>query len=507
MKNGPLTLLCLILIMSCTQKKQDTEKTHPTIFYPEVEQRTLIIGQINNYHKFTDIPKIIELSVNDITINNRHTYNLEIDGSGKFVFDIPLYNPTISYIYYGDFFISPYLFPNDTIFLKFDLYKNGNKLKAKAINYDEKHNEFQKNFKRFHQWIFYQNSGFRKKISSNSNPQKLKEEYLNFEKEIFEKIEDISKKDSLNDILTDFLICRSKYSIYNELISVGSKIENEDERREFFTFLNDSVVFNKNAILCDVYQFFLHNYQFNVNRPFKAKADSLCKNEEFNSLESITNQLNHYFSQRNGVWAEFLAASYLYNNITKEEFDKLPNSSFMTLINNYFEDGYIRQLLLSTWKDNSNKDVLLMEKPIPKEAKLKKYNSLSGEKLLERIIADNKGRVIYIDIWATWCVPCKRQIPHSIRLHEIFDGEKVSFVYFCCRSEEETWEKNIKLYQVKGNHILLNKEQNDFLKTRFSITGIPRYLLVDKNGEIVDIDAPRPDSEKILRDIKSLINR
>ncbi len=497
----------MLTIISCTQRKQDSENTQPTIFYPEVEQRSLIIGQINNFHEFVDAPKVIELSVTDITINNRHTYNLEIDDNGKFVFDIPLYNSMISYIYYGDSFIGSYLFPNDTIFLNFDLYKDGYKFKHRYIRYDKMHDKFQKNFHRYHQWIFYQNRSFNKKISSITEPQEIKEEYLNFEKELLEKIKIISNKDSLNKDLTNYLVYRSKYSIYNELIRIGSKIEKEIERQEFFSFLNDSNVFNKDAMLCADYQYFINNYHYIIEKPFNSIQDSLCKNEEFNSLEMVTNQLNQYFNLRKGIWAEFMAASYIYNNVLKEELDQSLNSSYTELINKNFEDIYIRQLLLSAWKKNTNKDDKIKEKSIPEGAKLKKYNSLSGKDLLDRIIRENKGKVIYIDIWATWCSPCKRQIPHSIRLHEMLHGEKVSFVYLCCRSEEETWKNVIRLHQIKGDHILLNKEQNDYLKTKFSTSGIPRYLLIDKNGKIVSTDAPRPDSEEILRKIKWLIKQ
>lgn len=504
MKTYFLILISLLVLTSCSQRKQDSAIVQTSGFYPEVEQRTLIVGQIDNFLAFKDAPKNIELSITDIAINNHHSYNLEIDDSGKFIFDIPLYNPMISHLKYGDSFIAPYLFPNDTILLNFSLYKDGYKFKHRYIRYDKKRNKFQKTFKRYHQLVFHRNRNFRKTIESLTEVQKIKAEYLGFEKAIEEKIKNISLEDSLGKDLSNYLVYHAKYSTYNELIRTLHKNEKETNWREFLSFLDDSVIFNKDAIICADYQIFLNSYFNLVERHFDTQ-DSLCSNEEYNTLEALTNQVEQCFKLRKGIWAEFLAASYLYKVILKEELDQSLKSSYSELIKKYFEDIYIRQLLLSTLNSDTNKNDIVKEKSIPKGAKLKKYSSFSGEDLLDKIISENKGKVIYIDIWATWCSPCKRQIPHSIRLHKMFHKENVSFVYLCCRSEEETWKNVIRQHQIKGDHILLSKEQNDYLKTKFSITGIPRYLLIDKNGEIVSTKAPRPDSDEIVKSIRRIL--
>lgn len=93
---------------------------------------------------------------------------------------------------------------------------------------------------------------------------------------------------------------------------------------------------------------------------------------------------------------------------------------------------------------------------------------------------------------------------NSEKLHSLFKGEKITFIYLCCNSSENSWVNIIKQNQIYGNHILLNSEQFEYFKTRFSINGFPRYILINKNGEIANQDAPMPGNDKIINDIKTL---
>ena len=60
-----------------------------------------------------------------------------------------------------------------------------------------------------------------------------------------------------------------------------------------------------------------------------------------------------------------------------------------------------------------------------------------------KILQENKGKVIYIDCWATWCGPCKKAMPDSKKLMKKYEGTDVSFVYVCIESEEKLWKKLI----------------------------------------------------------------
>lgn len=508
MKQNFLILILIISLAACKDKQQTSGISQSGKFYPEVEQRAVLIGLITNINEFPDAPREIELAVDDITIDHQHSFETQVNDSGEFIFDIPLYHPINSYLNYGDARITPYLFPNDTMRVKCQIDKKGFKIGIVSGEFDERHNQFENEFFKQYRWIHYkQINSFRDKLSKDATPQELKHQYLNFEKELLANIEKRVVKNSLNDTLADYLRYSAKYSIYRDIIMLTRKMEDKNEKQRLLSFLTDSIAFDKDAMVTGDYGSFLNAYRFYVEPRKSLSVVSSGRTKEEVKIEFITKSLNQSFGVRSGIWAEFLAASNMYGHaFREEEITQSMISKYTEIIKANFNDPYVRQLLLAMCHETIVKVDEIMNKTIPSEANLNQYDSLSGADLFDKIIEQNKGNVIYIDIWATWCSPCKAQIPHSQRMHEIFKGQKVSFVYLCCSSEEETWKKVITQYQMKGEHILLNKEQYEYLKNKFSISGIPRYILLDKTGEIINPDAPRPDSEEILHEINRLMN-
>jgi len=127
-----------------------------------------------------------------------------------------------------------------------------------------------------------------------------------------------------------------------------------------------------------------------------------------------------------------------------------------------------------------------------------------GQILLNEIISKNKNKVIYLDFWGTFCGPCLNDFKGSSELKEYYKKKDVAFVYLCERGEESKWQEIIKQYSVKGDHYLLNNHQYIGLAKMFNLTYVPRYIIIDKNGNVVDFNAPRPWNEL---EIKSLINK
>lgn len=110
-------------------------------------------------------------------------------------------------------------------------------------------------------------------------------------------------------------------------------------------------------------------------------------------------------------------------------------------------------------------------------------------------LADLKGKYVYIDVWATWCGPCRGELPSLKKLEEDYAGKGIAFVSLSCDKDKAAWEKMVKSGDMKG--IQLHMGPQDEFMNQYMINGIPRFILLDKEGKIIKADAPRPSDPEI----------
>jgi thiol-disulfide isomerase/thioredoxin len=125
---------------------------------------------------------------------------------------------------------------------------------------------------------------------------------------------------------------------------------------------------------------------------------------------------------------------------------------------------------------------------------------INGKKISLKSLA---GKVVVVDVWATWCGPCKAEIPHLKKLTAEMKGKDVEFVSIGTDKEadKEKWKQFVKDQQLDG--IQLYDPSGRSVITYYKIPGIPRFMVFDKQGNIVTVDAPRPSTP----DLKKLIEQ
>ncbi|MBL7926716.1 MAG: TlpA family protein disulfide reductase [Bacteroidia bacterium] len=118
-------------------------------------------------------------------------------------------------------------------------------------------------------------------------------------------------------------------------------------------------------------------------------------------------------------------------------------------------------------------------------------------------LKDFKGKVVYLDAWASWCGPCRQQFPAAKTLEEKYKGKDIVFLAVSIDANEAAWRKCLTDFLPAGIQ-LLAKGDNGKFATAYNLTTIPRYILIDKKGMVVSADAKRP-SMGVETDLDALL--
>jgi thiol-disulfide isomerase/thioredoxin len=117
------------------------------------------------------------------------------------------------------------------------------------------------------------------------------------------------------------------------------------------------------------------------------------------------------------------------------------------------------------------------------------YSDLGGKKVS---LSDFKGQIVYLDIWASWCGPCLKEIPAAKKLEEEMKGKGVVFLCVSVDDDEKSWRSTVKAKEISGIQLLCQGEFSSEIAKLYNVKSIPRYVLIDKEGKLVNSNAGRP---------------
>lgn len=211
----------------------------------------------------------------------------------------------------------------------------------------------------------------------------------------------------------------------------------------------------------------------------------------------------------------FLAKKYLMEEEMQDKFMAAPDPATVMKV----ADDVAKKLepMLADKGIDENFRVLMRQQMAAEKAEIKEYaehaaklkelqgkpspsfayeNHKGGVTKLE----DLRGKYVYIDVWATWCGPCRQEIPHLQKVETDYHGKKIEFVSLSIdeKKDYEKWRKMVTDKSLGGIQLIADKNWGSDFTVAYSVNSIPRFILIDPKGNIVDADAPRP-SDPALR--------
>ena len=185
------------------------------------------------------------------------------------------------------------------------------------------------------------------------------------------------------------------------------------------------------------------------------------------------------------------------------------NSDFQKL-----DSGKLNPNFVSLQKKNIEASLLGLKQYYNKKLEANKINNTpsaifeyenqkGGKTSLESL----KGKYVYIDVWATWCGPCRGEIPFLQKVEEKYKGKNIEFVSISVDVEKDhdKWKTFVDEKKLGGTQLIADKNwKSDFIMA-YGINAIPRFILIDPKGNIVKSDADRPSNPKLQLTLDSLL--
>jgi thiol-disulfide isomerase/thioredoxin len=262
----------------------------------------------------------------------------------------------------------------------------------------------------------------------------------------------------------------------------------------------------------EAYKAVLDSFKIDVINEFGEITDSAFINSEITSIDEKNTYFigrqeklaNYSVDVKTYMWEtrniardfNFYAAIDSLNSIDFNNMAEQYAAAFQASLNNVTDAEFIvtaKERITKTTDSWLERKTAVDNMPKEGEPAIDfNYPDIEGNEIS---LTSFKGKLVYVDVWATWCGPCKAEIPSLQKLETDYHGKDITFMSVSVDTDKEDWEKMVAEKELGG--VQLWADGWSKITKDYAIFGIPRFLLFDAKGNVISTNAPRPSSDEI----------
>lgn len=321
------------------------------------------------------------------------------------------------------------------------------------------------------------NSSFKSLVNERENYSKAVSYYIDFYRQVQSSIDSLYAKNGLSEDTYEL----ARKDIASQLlylkISARSLKTKDQQWSLFHPFVNDDF------LLSSQYRSLVKRYSWHT-------ANEKDPRKRFDKTINDT-----LFTHRTKAFVLFNILSEISEKTDYKSYESREN----LFLNNLKEDSVIWKILIDNIKPI---------KPVVSEDMLL-YNEKMEQVSFQDVKKGHLGKVIYVDIWASWCTPCMAAMPKAKELREIYSQDSILFLYLAFEDRPVPWKNNMERFDLTQDNAasyLIATPDAKFLKD-IQLKTIPRYLIFDKKGELIQSNAPSPETTEIRGILDELLRQ
>ncbi len=425
----------------------------------------------------------------DYLVYNSQTFEINLTKEGKFKTDIPLEQAEIATLAYDNQYVNIYLVPGDKLSMEFEgprlietiRYFGNTANENSFLNQYYKDYSDNRSFNAFDKMKELNGESFKQFVEDKKQKQLAFLNEFNTRKALSSRfIERIKQMREYEDL--SMLI---RYPMMHRYLSGNKEAKTE---ASFYSFMDKSTLQHDHALNLAAYCEYVKDHEQWASKELGGiRQDSVTSTEEYYK--------KRYQYARNNYTGQ--VRSFLLSALLIEAFPYVNVNSILPEVNDY--------RALKPVKKNSDLVEVALSRAIAlspgKPAPLFTLTNLQGQQVS---LSDFRGKVVYLDFWASWCGPCIGELPHAKKLKEKFEGSDVVFLYISVDDDEKDWRNMVEKKEMAGVH-LLSKGFRSEVPMAYNVRGIPSYWIIGRDGQIINNNPSRPSGKNIAIELEAAL--